>query len=243
MYETLKAANAKRWSNIKLTKDFSNIAHRLVNAKARYVSVQNKTGVPWVIIAVIHERESSQNFNTQLGQGDPLSRVSVHVPKGEGPYTGADAWDRAAYIALQDTGAISWKDWSIGGALTFLEKYNGMGYYSRRKPSPYVWAGTNQYKSGKFTSDGVYSDTTVDTQPGCANLLMSMSKIDTSINPLKLTPTVITPKIATTTAGGAGAVIAGSAVIAHNPSHWPYVLGTMVILGAIGTIWYAVSRK
>ena len=32
-------------------------------AKARYQAVAAKTGVPWFVIAVIHQRESSQNFS------------------------------------------------------------------------------------------------------------------------------------------------------------------------------------
>lgn len=237
MYEALKAANAQRWSKIKLTKDYSSIAHKLVDAKARYMVVQLKTGVPWPVIAVIHERESSQNFNTQLAQGDPLSRVSTHVPRKEGPYLGKDAWERSALIALEETGGKAWKDWSIGGALTFLEKYNGMGYYSRKQPSPYVWAGTNQYKSGKFVSDGVYSATTVDTQPGCANLLMAMSKIDTSIQPLKLSSSATAT---TVTAATTGAVIAaGGASVAAAPQHWHWVLASVIgalILIGVATI-------
>jgi len=38
--------------------------------------------------------------------------------------------------------AADWHDWSIGGALTLLEQYNGLGYYHMDRPSPYVWSGT-----------------------------------------------------------------------------------------------------
>ena len=70
------------------------------------------------------------------------------------------------------------KDWSIGGALTELEQYNGLGYASRGVPSPYLWAGTNQYKSGKYVRDGVYDPHAVDSQPGCAGLLLAMMELD-----------------------------------------------------------------
>jgi lysozyme family protein len=95
----LTAANAKRWANAKLTRktEANNIALHLFQAKKRYQAVEAKTGVPWAVIAVIHERESSQNFNTQLGQGDPLNRVSVHVPAGRGPFS---TWEEGAYDAL-----------------------------------------------------------------------------------------------------------------------------------------------
>jgi lysozyme family protein len=36
--------------------------------------------------------------------------------------------------------------------------------------SPYVWAGTDQYQSGKYVRDGVYDPNVVDSSsaaPGC----------------------------------------------------------------------------
>lgn len=180
--QALIAANSKRWSNVKLTRNFDAVARRLVslNAKARYQNVSDKTGVPWAFIAVVHEREASQNWNTQLGQGDPLDRVSVHVPAGRGPFK---SWEEGAYDALVYCAphAARNKNWSIGGTLTMLEEYNGLGYAARSKPSPYVWSGTNQYVSGKYVRDGVYDPNVVDQQLGCAGLLMAMMALDSSI--------------------------------------------------------------
>jgi lysozyme family protein len=51
-------------------------------------------------------------------------------------------------------------DWSIGGMLTNLERYNGLGYANKwRRPSPYIWSGTDQYIAGKYVADGVYDPT------------------------------------------------------------------------------------
>ena len=62
------------------------IAKSLVATKPRYRAVEARTGVPWFVIAVIHERESGQNCFASLAQGDPWNRVSVHVPPpGVGP--------------------------------------------------------------------------------------------------------------------------------------------------------------
>ena len=80
----LTAANAKRWANARLTRNFTAIAKSLVAAKPRYQTVEARTGVPWFVIAVIHERESSQNWFANLAQVDPWNRVSVHVPAGRG---------------------------------------------------------------------------------------------------------------------------------------------------------------
>src|SRR5258708_11519711 len=104
MLESLKAANLKRFNAMHVTLAFTTWAKRLIATKARYQAVEKKSGVPWPIIAVIHLRESSQNFNTQLAQGDPLSSVSTHVPRNQGPYYGSDAWERAAGRALIETG-------------------------------------------------------------------------------------------------------------------------------------------
>ncbi|MGJ4945873.1 hypothetical protein ACQR1W_35290 [Bradyrhizobium sp. HKCCYLS1011] len=174
------AENAQRWEDAKSTRSFVAIANRLVAAKDRYQAIEHATGVPWFIIAVIHERECSQSWAGSLAQGDPWNKVSVHVPAGRGPF---QSWEDAAVDALVNCAphAAHWKDWSAGGALTLLEQYNGLGYARRGVPSPYVWAGTNQYQSGKYVRDGVYDPAVVDRQLGCAGLLMAMMALDRSI--------------------------------------------------------------
>lgn len=179
----LKAANAKRWAVAKLTRgpEFLPVAKRLVAAKDRYMVVSIKTGIPWPFIAVTHQRESSQNWNRSLAQGDPWNQVSTHVPKGRGPFK---SWEDAAYDALVNCGpyAARNKDWSIGGLLTLLEQYNGLGYVNRGLPSPYIWSGTDQYSRGKYVADGVFDANAVDKQLGCAGLIMAMMSLDPSIN-------------------------------------------------------------
>jgi lysozyme family protein len=190
----LVAANGARWSRAKPTRSFTPTAKSLVTAKSRYQSVEGRTGVPWFVIAVIHERESSQNWLANLAQGDPWNRVSVHVPAGRGPF---QSWEDAAVDALDDGAPYLArnKDWSIGETLTRLEEYNGLGYAARGVPSPYVWSGTDQYKSGKYIRDGVYDSTAVDSQPGCAGLLLAMMALDRTISfDGKMPPIVVVPK-------------------------------------------------
>jgi lysozyme family protein len=181
----LVAANAARWSKAKITRgpEFASVAKRLVapSAKAIYQRIEARTGVPWFIIAVIHERECSQSFAGNIAQGDPWNRVSVHVPAGRGPFA---SFEDAAYDALVNCAphAAHWKDWSAGGALTLLEQYNGLGYAARGRPSPYVWSGTEEYVSGKYVRDGVYDPNAVDHQLGCAGLLLAMAALDHSIS-------------------------------------------------------------
>jgi len=215
----LKAANAMRWANVSLTREFGPVAKRLVAAKPRYQSVAAKTGIPWFAVAVIHEREASQRWDTQLGQGDPLNRVSVHAPAGRGPFA---TWEDGAHDALVNCAphASRWKDWSAGGVLTLLEQYNGIGYAAKGKPSPYIWSGTDQYVSGKYVRDGVFDPSVVDRQLGCAGLIMAMMKLDPTITftgvtivPPKTTPVptekpTASPSITNPAKGSIGAFIA-----------------------------------
>ena len=178
----LRARNAARWAAAKPTRNFISVAKSLVSdaAKAQYQAVQKYTGVPWYIIAVIHERESSQNWKGNLAQGDPWNAVSIHVPKGRGPF---ESWKTAAIDALVNCSPYAARnhDWSVGGALTVLEEYNGLGYAARGLPSPYVWSGTDQYIKGKYVRDGVFDPNEVDKQFGCAGLLMAMMQLDKTI--------------------------------------------------------------
>lgn len=178
----LVAANAKRWANAELSRKAEAIAvaTHLIGAKDRYQAVESKTGVPWAIVALIHEREASQDWTASLAQGDSWNRVSVHVPTGRGPFK---SWQDAAVDALIDCPPYlaRHKEWSLVGALTALESYNGLGYASRGVPSPYLWSGTDQYISGKFVRDGVYDPNKVDPQLGCAALLMAMMALDPTV--------------------------------------------------------------
>jgi hypothetical protein len=76
-------------------------------AKARYQAIEAATGVPWFVVAVIHEREAGGRWDRPLGWGDPLAHVSIHVPRGRGPFLdhpgdgpGHDAFYRGAVDAL-----------------------------------------------------------------------------------------------------------------------------------------------
>ena len=179
---TLKTENAARWSNCEVhtSKLLVSVATRLVGSKPRYAIVENATKVPWAIVAVIHEREASGSWLGNLANGDPWNKETIHVPRGRGPFP---SWEAAAEDALINCPpkAASNIDWTIGGALTLLEQYNGLGYAAMGRPSPYVWASTNQYLSGKYVADGLYDPNVVDTQLGCAALLKQMQLIDNTV--------------------------------------------------------------
>ena len=180
----LTAANLARWKGCHILPEWlrilDTVAHRLVNAKARYQTVEAKTGVPWAVIAVIHQRESSQSWSASLAQGDPWDKPSIHVPAHRGPFP---SWEAAAEDALVICAphAANWHDWSIAGALTLLEQYNGLGYAMRGIPSPYVWSATDQYHRGKYIADGHFDPNAIDHQTGCAALLNRMTLLDPTI--------------------------------------------------------------
>lgn len=220
----LTQSNQKRWEDCKLTSiKFNVVAKRLSDPKAkdRYLAVEKKTGVPWWFIAVVHEREASQRWSANIAQGDPWNKRSTHVPVGRGPFK---SWEDAAVDALVNCPphAANNKDWSPGGALTMLEKYNGLGYANKGVPSPYIWSGTDQYKSGKYVADHVYDSNVVDAQLGCAGLLKAMGVFKATSAP-KVKPT--------TGAGTVGTVgIGGAAVAWQLKDHMPEVIiGTLVV--------------
>lgn len=232
MTDTLTILEQHRWDVCKVNANkgpqFKAVADRLMapDAMARYKTVSGKTGVPWQVIAVIHEREASQNWNTQLGQGDPLNKKSVHKPKGRGPFK---TWEDGAIDALTNCApfASKNKDWSPGGTLALLEEYNGLGYANKGVPSPYLWAGTDQYVKGKYTSDGVYSPNVVDQQLGCAGLLKFMGAFKTGVG-------------ASTGAAGAVIVAGGTAMAATPQHHWPWIIAGTIAAALIAYIAFEV---
>lgn len=229
-YGSMWPTYARQWDHMSVRPsklaEFNRIAKRLIAAKDRYQAVERTTGVPWYMIAVIHEREASQNFNTQLGQGDPLDRISTHIPRGMGPYTGPGAWERAAKDALHLDKLDAVRDWRLEKILYYLELYNGWGYHSHGVPSAYVWAGSTVYSSGKYVADGVWSSSAVDTQAGCAPLLKCMMDLDNTIKPERESNITVKPEQA-----GPGAIIVGGATAATQYPHLAYyIIGGAVVI-------------
>jgi len=178
--------------------EFTTTAKRLIapQNKTKFVALEQRTRVPWYVIAVIKEREAGIDalFLKNIANGQPWNAVTTIVPIGRGPFTN---WFDAGVDALANCPpyAARWTDWSAGGCLTALERYNGLGYAigpSTRLPdgtiqkyppqaSPYVWSGTDQYGLGKYVRDHVFDPNMKDIQLGCAGLLLAMTALDPSI--------------------------------------------------------------
>jgi len=156
-------------------------AKKLVAEKVRYLEVEKLTGVPWYMVALLHMRESDNDFSTQLAQGDPLSRRSTHIPRGRGPFKTWVAGAVDALVTLKHLDRVI--DWRLEKILYYAEQYNGWGYHNKGIASAYLWAGSTIYKGGKYISDGRWSATAIDSQPGVASVLRLMMKLDPSIKP------------------------------------------------------------
>lgn len=170
--------NAERWATAKFTRStqINAQATKIQANRSRYESVSKSTGVPWDVIGVIHYRESSGDFAGVLHNGQKIigtGKVTTIVPKGRGPFA---TWEQAAIDALMNCAPFAGKnkDWSIAGTLDILERYNGLGYRKKGLPSPYLWAGTDQYVKGKYVADGKYDPNHVDKQLGVAPILMKL---------------------------------------------------------------------
>lgn len=170
--------NVDRWKAAKFTRSTLIEAQvaKIRASRSRYEAVAAKTGVPWDVIAVIHYREISGNFAGVLHNGQKIigtGKKTTLVPKGRGPFS---TWEQAAIDALMNCHPYAGKnkDWSLAGTLEILERYNGLGYRNKGVPSPYLWAGTDQYVKGKYVADGKYDPNHVDQQLGVAALLIAL---------------------------------------------------------------------
>lgn len=136
--------------------------------KDRYEAVAEKTGVPAELVAAIHWRESSGNFDTYLHNGDPLGKPTTHVPAG----INYSNWEDAACDAMTryiDQDKLDKDD--VNTYYEVAERYNGLGYRNKGVASPYVWAGSSNYSCGKYVADGQYDPNYVDRQLGVAVML------------------------------------------------------------------------
>lgn len=150
------------------------ITAQIRKSKKHYQAVEKLTGVPWPVVAAIHWAERRGDFGGHFHNGDSLTACTVHIPKGrpkEGtpPFT----WEQSAADAIRLRGLDKVSTWTIEEALYQIENYNGMGYRMHHPDvlSPYLWAGTNNYKKGGYRSDGQWSDDVLTDSIGAAAIL------------------------------------------------------------------------
>jgi lysozyme family protein len=145
----------------------------------RYAEVSARTNLPPELIAALHFRESSGDFSTYLHQGDPLGRPAVNHPANIPLF---HDWEPAAEHALndpykkriQDDLGLSADTTDLAAMGAYAEYYNGLGYHNKGRTSPYVYAGTDAYRGGKYVSDGRYNSRVYDQQPGVVAMVQVM---------------------------------------------------------------------
>jgi lysozyme family protein len=154
------------------------VVNTILKNENRYESVAKTSNVPWFVIAAIHNMECSLDFRQHLHNGDPLSKKTVDVPAGRPPiWDKTRTWEESALDALSYDNLTSWTDWSIAGICYELEAYNGWGYRRHGIHTPYLWSFTNHYTGGKYTADGVWSESAVSDQCGCAAVLRRLAEL------------------------------------------------------------------
>lgn len=186
-YESLKSGYERNWANLQIRParlgEANATAHKAINGKATYQQVERLTGVPWYFVALCHYRESNFDFDTYLGNGESLKRVTCLVPKGRGPFA---SFVDGAVDALRIQHFVGTQDWCVARTLYRLECFNGLGYHAKGVNSPYLYGGSTLYgpaeaKAGKFVADHVFDPSHVDSQLGTAVILHAMMSQDSSI--------------------------------------------------------------
>ncbi len=174
--------HAKLWDSCKIRSDWkgeiSKTIHRINVHKEKYKKASSATGVPWHVVAALHNMESTGSFKKHLHEGSSLRSRTRWVPKGR-PKSGTPpfTWQESAYDALYTLKRMDRYNWSdIGETLYQCEKWNGLGYLKYRKVnSPFLWSGTNHYGTypniGKYVSDGRFDRTATSSQVGVVPIL------------------------------------------------------------------------
>lgn len=171
--------------------EIDGVARGLIRPLAlqKFGAVQARTKIPVAVQAVICHREygeSGARFDRNPGQGDPLTRPSVHVPKDR-PALGAApndrfpvSWEFAAddaFTKCDRLDALSVPAWTLPYACWKWEGYNGFGPRAHGRRSSYVVGGTNLQQPGKYVADGVWDANHVDEQIGTLPIAMRMIEL------------------------------------------------------------------
>jgi lysozyme family protein len=182
-FEITRASYRKLWDGMVINAAKANAADvaakRILFGMARYKAVEQRTKVPWFFIGLCHMREGNFNFGTYLGNGQSLSRPTTIVPIRRGPFA---SFEDGAVDALKQQGLLGISDWSLERIAYCLEGFNGFGYRAKGVNTPYLWAGTNRYTSGKYVADHVFDPEAVDQQLGSMAVLSRLCVINAEVN-------------------------------------------------------------
>jgi lysozyme family protein len=157
--------------------EIDGIVQRIQTGQPKYQQVESATGVPWYVVALIHNLECDLSFQEHLHNGDSLADYTTDDPAGR-PHVGHGppfAWLESAIDAIQYDRLDEFSNWDVARICYECESFNGWGYRDHGIVSPYLWAGCQHYTAGKYISDHVFSPTAVSDQIGAAVLLHRMT--------------------------------------------------------------------
>lgn len=158
--------------------------------KKEYEDVGKAAGVPAILVAIIHFRESGMKFDRYLHNGEKLGKPTTYVPKGvlfhEGQWKeaaihalGGNIRDvngkpsLASFRALRKRLGLNENTTDMGKIMAFCEFYNGLGYRNKHDTtSAYVYAGTNLDKGGMYVADGRFDPGKKDPRIGAGAILL-----------------------------------------------------------------------
>jgi lysozyme family protein len=148
------------------------IVIKVLKNKSRYLNAEKLTGVPWKLIAAIHFKESSLDFDCMIHNGEPLNIKSRIVPIGVGPF---ETWEASVVDSFKREGSDKVDNWTFAQQLKFAEKYNGLGYRKHNIYSPYVFGFTNlSEEKGGYPKDHVWDSSYPYKRPGVAAIIIAL---------------------------------------------------------------------
>jgi lysozyme family protein len=184
-FEILRPEYEHLLSTVKITRPqvVSRGVDEIERVLASYEDTGAVTDIPPGWIGPTDCRESDCNPRCGIGQGDPWNRISVHVPRGEGPFASKATADEFYLHYDHIDAAPPGGAWTLAWAVFCWEAWNGWGPRNHGRLSGYPWACTDAYDTpaygghglgGKYVEDGVWDAGKLDPQPGAVALYMEL---------------------------------------------------------------------
>ena len=185
-FQALQPEYVRLLSTVKITRPqvVSRGVDEIERVLESYEQTSAQNAIPAAWIGPTDCRESDCNPRCGIGQGDPYNAVSVHVPRGEGPFASKAAADKF-YLHYDhiDVLAPGVPAWSLPYAVYAWEEWNGWGPRNHGRLSGYPWSCTDAYDTpaygghglgGKYVEDGVWDPNKLDPQPGAVALYLEL---------------------------------------------------------------------
>lgn len=151
--------------------------------------------IPWYVVGLIHYRETGSIFDGSAEFAKTIidgTALSAEAALHNNPlnFSAAEAWEGDAAHHFHDrhlhggrynllAGSQLDAGWTAQKILQFTHAWNGFGYWDEDTGinSPYLWGYTSHHTTGKYASDGNYSSTATEAQPGTANMLKRLIQL------------------------------------------------------------------